>query len=633
MLRAQFQEPTPEELKMTADPKAPGAAAVYLDREENDDGNNLVETYYARIKVLTEKGKELATVRIPFDADSTKVDKVDGRTIHTDGTIIPLSVKPELFTDYKSKYYQEKTLVFTLPNAEVGSILEYQIKLKYSDMVLTPFWELQSSYYIHKEHFVFTPPVNRTNILDYSGLNANHLMATIMPPRAPFSFQQDKRNFIVDLTDIAPFPDEDWMPPVNTIRWSVHFYYTYASNAQQYWDRERARWYEQTNAVIRETNTVKKAAVSLVTSGDTDEQKARKIYAALMKMENTDFSRVKSDKERKKEKLKDIDSLDDMWKAQTGPGNWFSLLYVALARAAGLKAYPMRVVDRNLAVFNFSYLNTRQLDDYIAIVHIGEDDIYLDPGQKMAPFGTLHWAHTLAGGFRGTDLSADVTQSPAASYTDHMMKRTADLTLDSEGKVSGTAEIQMSGAYALYWRQLALENSEDEVRKQFNEELREQLPEGAEAELDHFLQIDDPDSNLVAIVKIGGNMGSATGKRIFLPGLFFETRAKHPFVAQEKRITPIDVHFPMMETDQVLYHLPAGYTVENAPSGDISWPGYGRMRITSNSQENSLLVARVLVRSFTILNSNVYNELRDFYLKVAAADQQQIVLTRAAAGK
>jgi len=30
LLIAQFQDPTPEEFKMTADPKAPGAAAVYL---------------------------------------------------------------------------------------------------------------------------------------------------------------------------------------------------------------------------------------------------------------------------------------------------------------------------------------------------------------------------------------------------------------------------------------------------------------------------------------------------------------------------------------------------------------------------------------------------------------------------
>jgi hypothetical protein len=37
LLRAQFQDPTPDELKMTADPKAPGASAVYLYREEATD--------------------------------------------------------------------------------------------------------------------------------------------------------------------------------------------------------------------------------------------------------------------------------------------------------------------------------------------------------------------------------------------------------------------------------------------------------------------------------------------------------------------------------------------------------------------------------------------------------------------
>ena len=34
LVYAQFQPPDPDELKMTADPKAPGADAVYLDIEE-----------------------------------------------------------------------------------------------------------------------------------------------------------------------------------------------------------------------------------------------------------------------------------------------------------------------------------------------------------------------------------------------------------------------------------------------------------------------------------------------------------------------------------------------------------------------------------------------------------------------
>ena len=60
LLSAQFQAPTDEELKMTADAKAPGAAAVYLNIEEIDNDPLHYQSHYERIKVLSEKGKELA---------------------------------------------------------------------------------------------------------------------------------------------------------------------------------------------------------------------------------------------------------------------------------------------------------------------------------------------------------------------------------------------------------------------------------------------------------------------------------------------------------------------------------------------------------------------------------------------
>ena len=87
----QFQPPTPDELKMTADPKAPGADAVYLNIEEIANDPMQFQSYYARIKVLTEKGKELATVEVPYLKGNLKVTDIKGRTIHADGTIIPLN--------------------------------------------------------------------------------------------------------------------------------------------------------------------------------------------------------------------------------------------------------------------------------------------------------------------------------------------------------------------------------------------------------------------------------------------------------------------------------------------------------------------------------------------------------------
>ncbi|HKN21077.1 MAG TPA: DUF3857 domain-containing protein [Terracidiphilus sp.] len=634
VLRAQFQDPTPDELKMTSDPKAPGAPAVYLYREETLNSDDGVQTYYARIKVLTEKGKELASVQVPFIPGSTEVVKVDGRTIHADGAVIPLDVKPQDLVDFRSKYFREDKLVFTLPDVDVGCILEYRLRIDNNGGIYTPRWELQYSYFIHKEHFSFEPATIHNTLWGPHGKALDRLMVTGAPPNIPALIRHDKGQFTVDLDDVPPLPDEDWMPPINTFRWRVDFYYTYALTEKEFWDTEVKFWAEDLNDFIKVTRKIRDAANSLVSAGDTDEQKARKIYAAVVKLENTDFTRVKSKAELKKEKLKDVHSIEDVWKDQGGGGNHIALLYVALAQAAGLKAWPMQVVDRGSAIFDSSYLNKNQLQDYIAIIELGGKEVFVDPGQKVCPFGVLQWTHAFTNGFRESDRGPEFASTPSLAYTNNQVQRAADVTVDSDGNFKGSARIVLSGAEAIYWRQQALENDQDALKKKFEDSLNDELPEGVTATLDHFLSLDDPEKNLLAVVNLGGSLGTPAGKRLILPGLIFESRAKHPFVAQDKRNIPIDVHYPIMESDDVIYHLPPGYAVESAPhTADVTWPGSALLRIDSVPKEDKLEVMRVLARNFTLLKPDTYNDLHDFYLKLAAADQQQIVLVRAASTK
>jgi hypothetical protein len=181
---------------------------------------------------------------------------------------------------------------------------------------------------------------------------------------------------------------------------------------------------------------------------------------------------------------------------------------------------------------------------------------------------------------------------------------------------------------------MAIMSDEQEVKKQFNESMRDYLPEGVQADFDHFIGLDDSNAILVGIVNVSGNIGSATGKHFFLPGLFFESNAKHPFVAQEKRITPIDVHYPTLEQDEVTYHLPSGFNIESTPQdANTVWPDHAMLNIHSNVKDGSVTVLHTLAYNFTLLNQSNYSSLHDFYLKVAAADQQQLVLARAPLAK
>ncbi len=168
------------------------------------------------------------------------------------------------------------------------------------------------------------------------------------------------------------------------------------------------------------------------------------------------------------------------------------------------------------------------------------------------------------------------------------------------------------------------------MKKRFDESIRDSIPDGIRADFDHFLALDDYNSNLIAVVKVTGNMGSATGKHFFLPGLFFESRARHPFVAEEKRLVPVDVHYPRLEEDQVTYHLPDGVEAESLPQAtSLQWPDHAILKIASSSHGDTATIARALVYNYTTLGAEDYAGLHDFYQKIATADQQQIVLTRA----
>ena len=160
------------------------------------------------------------------------------------------------------------------------------------------------------------------------------------------------------------------------------------------------------------------------------------------------------------------------------------------------------------------------------------------------------------------------------------------------------------------------------------------MPEGVEAHVDHFLGLDDSNSLLMAVVKVTGTLGTATSKRVILPGFFFETREPEPFVNEETRLEPVDMHYPEQVTEQLTYDLPAGATVEGAPEDTrVSWEGHAVYIVKSKSEPGQLTVARVLARAFDVAKPSDYQDLRGFYQKVAAADQGQLVLTVAASPK
>lgn len=302
---AQFQTPTADELKMTADAKYPDAAAVFLNYEKKTDNLVGYESVYARIKILKESAKELATVNLEYPKSEgfEGIAAIQGRTIHADGTIIPLDMKPQDLTEVKTANGEVRRTVFNLPSVEVGSIIEYyyQVRIKQHQALdegywlINVDWDVQRKYPIRTEHFLYQPirQVVGNSLLWYTNLPG----AQKLKPDAAGRFE-------LSLQDIPPLAEEKWAPPIASRHYRVMFYFSSAMSEKQYWDASAKDWLKDVNRFAEPSATLKQAVAGLIAPGDSDLDRAKKIYAAVQALDNTDFSRKKTEAERKHEGLK-----------------------------------------------------------------------------------------------------------------------------------------------------------------------------------------------------------------------------------------------------------------------------------------------------------------------------------------
>src|SRR5262249_12267145 len=123
----EWQPITPEELKINSLPEAPGAPAVILYRQMDRDDNARTgnEYNYTRIKILTEEGRKYADVEIPYLRDQGNIVNVRARTVRPDGSAVLFDGKAFDKTIVKAKGVKYLAKTFTLPDVQVGSIIEY----------------------------------------------------------------------------------------------------------------------------------------------------------------------------------------------------------------------------------------------------------------------------------------------------------------------------------------------------------------------------------------------------------------------------------------------------------------------------------------------------------------------------
>ena len=637
--RAQWTPPTPEELSMTSQSQVPGAPAVYLFREETSEDNLHMYSVYVRLKVLTEAGKEHANVELRYfagNAFNANIDSIAGRTIEPDGRIVPFTGKPyqKLIVKQNTARYMAK--VFTMPDVEVGSILEYRYKIRWDDHYYqAPEWMVQSELFERKAHFQWKP----TNTVQYMTNERGQVASTIAwTPILPegVKLQQTKQPqvgvhegqtiFDLNVQDIAPQPEEEFMPPISSFTYRVLFYYTPFSTPAEYWKNQGNFWARNQDKFIGSGPAVRGAAAELTSGAPTSDARLRKLYAAVEQIENTDFTRQHSDQEDKAEGLREIHTTDDILLRKRGSSDQIAELFIALARAAGFKAWPMIVTSRDSRIFYSGYLSFNQFDDILAIVNVDGKEQFFDPGSRFCPFGQLAWKHTMAGGLRGSEGGAILGNTPYQSYTESRIQRVANLTLDDHGAVHGTVKMTFIGSPALRWRQHALTGDQASLDHDMQQTLESLIPGGMVVKVASIDKLTDYEQPLSVNFNVSGPAGSSTGKRLLLPSDLFEANSR-PAFPHEKREVGVYFEYPHMVQDAIRINLPPTFAIESMPKSDrIQLAKSAAYNLTTEQSPTSYTLRRNFLLGEIVFLPKDYPDLRGFYTKVETADQEGLVL-------
>ncbi len=638
-LKAQWTAPTPEELSMTSQPQVPGAPAVYLFREEVSEDNLHMYSVYVRLKVLTEAGKNQANVELRYFAGSSvnnTVDSIAGRTIEPDGRVVPFTGKPyqKLIVRGQGMRYMAK--VFTMPEVEVGSILEYRYKLRWDDHFYeSPEWYVQSDYFVRKAHFQWKPTNTAHLVNDRGQLIGTIAWTNILPEGVKLQQTQlpavgqheGQAIFDLNVQDVAPQPEEDHMPPVSSFTYRVQFYYTAFRTGQEYWKSEGNFWAKKQDKLIGPGNAVRAAATELTAGADTPDAKLRKLYAAVQGFENTDFTRQHTTAEEKSEGFREVHTTEDVLARKRGDSDQLAELFIALARAAGFKAFPMIVTSRNKRIFYAAYLTFQQFDDIVAIVNVDGKDVFFDPGSRFCPYGHLAWKHTMAGGVREIDGGGSVlTNTPGESYTASRIQRVANLTMDEHGAVHGTAKLTFIGSPALRWRQHSLEGDDSSLNRELQEHMEHLLPHGMEVKVTSIEKLTDYEQPLTVNYDVSGLPGSPTGKRLVVPSDIFEANSRSTF-PHEKRESAVYFEYPEIVQDALRINFPPTFSIESMPKTDgQTYAKEAAYKITTEQKPTSYTVRREFILGEIVFMPKDYPELRSFYNKVETRDQESLVL-------
>ena len=599
-----FLEKVPEE-----------AVFIYLVDEniEVTHENTEVSTVHVVEKVLKERGKNIAEVEIGYDSTYERVELVFARTITKDGRVV--SVGKENIRDVSKYlnfplYSNARAFIISMPSVEVGSIIDYKVKVYSSKLVdkdnFNFIYRLREKYPIFKAQFNLIVPKTKKPYLKY--FHRRRAGSHSLRPKII-----NKENNIIyswKLNDIKPIIPEYNMPPASEINPAILI------SSFSSWDEIYDWWEKLFSDKIKLNDGTKKLVGTLVKDTDTKLDKAKKIYEFCAKQ-------IRYVAVEYGESGYEPHSANEVLLNRYGDCKDQAILLTAMLRYAGFKAYPVLIptrsvypIDKDFPSINFNH----------AICGLKYKDrlIFMDPTAETTSFKDLPLGDqnrdVMVFGKKAMIAHTPTKKDNAAIYS-------TKIVLDKDEKAVIERLVTTKGFFSSAQRWYLKHTHPDKIKEDIQNKM---------VEISSFAKLidykirnkDNFDKAPVLTYRFRSSqfLNPARNLRIVpVPG---DMHISYDLIAKSKRSFPIDFGGIFTKRSKVTVSLPDNLRVKYLPGDVYRSTKYFDFRATYKDKNNTIIIRREFNVKKRFVHEKEYNLFKKKLEEVFFLLREKVILDK-----
>ncbi|MCK4917659.1 MAG: DUF3857 domain-containing protein [Candidatus Omnitrophica bacterium] len=353
------------------------AAIILLVDEKNEitiDNTSVFQVHIIK-KVLSERGKGLAEVKLGYDSTYERLEIEFARTITKEGKVIYAGEENvrdvSRYLNYPL-YSNSRVRIISMPAVDVGSIIEYKVKIHSSKLIAEDnfcfIYRLREANPIFKANFQFIIP--KTSNANFKFFNQKYAEDINLKP--VLEENDNNKIYVWKFNKIKSIIPEYAMPPISLVNPGI------LVSSFSSWDQIYKWWKSLYNDKIELSQEIKDLVVEITKDLDKDLDKAKEIYEFVAK--NIRYVAIEYG-----DSGYEPHHVQEVFTNRYGDCKDQAILLTAMLRESGLSAYPVLIptrsvysIDKKFPSMNFNHA--------ICVLKNGEELIFMDPTAETTPF-------------------------------------------------------------------------------------------------------------------------------------------------------------------------------------------------------------------------------------------------------